>query len=158
MDRTLRPFVAESAPVLFSLSELWLLQSVVRHEIAQQSSWQKPPANLALNEAIADAIYSCVEYGYAEVALQLTAHHLLIIDALVPQAAKDADGKLLGKPILLKSFAARRALTDGGALDTGSAAEPEQPSFADIHRIMEDIAAHYCAACGSLKAAPQKGG
>ena len=155
MDRAPRPFVAESSPVLFSLSELWLLQSVVRHEIAQQSSWQKPPANLALNEAIADAIYSCVEYGYAEVALQLTAHHLLIIDALVPQAAKDADGKPIGKPILLKSFAARRALAGGGAPD---APEPEQPSFADIHRIMEDIDAHYCAACGSLKAAPQKAG
>ena len=145
------PFEQEATPVAFTLGELWLLQGCVRHEIASQDTWRRPPADLALNTAIADAIYDCVEFNLGEVTLLLSAHHTLIIDALVPQAAKDADGHALGKVILLKSFAARRAL----AGDSAPAVEPELP---DVAAKMAEYYAHLCVNCGQLKAAPQKEG
>lgn len=109
--------VSSRVPVTFTTAELWLLRSVVRHEAspAWQGKW--PTYDLELNEQIAEAILLCTDEGQAEANLVMTKGDLLILDALVPQDAKDAQGKPIGKDILLKTFRARRLL-NGGVVDT----------------------------------------
>ena len=102
-----------TACAIFTLDELWLLQSVVRHETAQMDSWRYPPASLALNDQIAEALLRCEEHSLAEAALLLTRGDCLGIDHTVPQAAKSAAGLPIGKSVLMKSFRARRELEEG---------------------------------------------
>lgn len=102
-----------TAAIVFTLDELWFLQSLVRHEIPDPPTWKFPPASLELNDAIADAILSCADYGLREVALQLSRGDLLLLDYQVPQSAKDIAGKDIGKTILLKTFRARRLIAEG---------------------------------------------
>ena len=124
----------ETVPVLFTLEELWLLQSVVRHEIPQQESWSNPPASLALNDQLAEAILMCVEDEISEVALVLSRSDCLVLDATVPQNAKNAAGSPIGKSILVKSFMARRALAGG---PVASADDPEMSREEIESRIAE---------------------
>ncbi len=123
---------AESITVsmLFTLDELWLLQSVVRHEVEHLDQWHWPPASLDLNDQIAHAIDFCTTSPPAtEAPLLLSKGDCLILDYTVSQSLKDVDGNLLGRNILLKSFAARRQLEEGPQV---SAPEVPTPSVADV--------------------------
>lgn len=102
--------------VVFSLDELWLMQTCVRHELAQAEQWKFPPASLGLNDAIASAILLCEEQGLQEAAILLDRHACLVLDYNVPSTAKDANGKPIGRAVLLKSFRARQQLDDGPCL------------------------------------------
>lgn len=99
-------------PVIFTLDELWLLQGVVRHESQDQSRWQHPATSLEFNRLIAEAIVNCADDGFSDVALPMTAHFLMLVDYVVPQAAKDTSGLPIGKNILMKSFRAWKAMHD----------------------------------------------
>ena len=112
-----RPAAAPTATAIFTDEELWLLQSVIRHETAQQEQWRIPPAGLALNDQVAESILRCDELGLCEAALILTYEDCLVIDYCVPQSAKAASGVAIGKQVLMKSFRARRAI-QGGDFDT----------------------------------------
>lgn len=127
--------MADTAPVVFSLDELWLLRSVVRHEMSSQETWKFPPASLDLNDRIAEAILFCHEHEVEEAALLLTRGDTLIIDYVVPQDAKSARGIPLGVPILLKTFAARRALVEDQFVTEEH--EPDRPSEEQIHAALD---------------------
>lgn len=90
--------------VTFTVEELWLLQSAIRHEMTQQDNWHSPPVSLELNDQIAHAILFCVKQEQTEAALVLTHHDCLVIDYCVSQNAKSASGAPTGKVILTKSF------------------------------------------------------
>jgi hypothetical protein len=122
-----------TTPVTFTQDELWLLQRTVRHESAQMERWRFPYASHAFNDLIAGALWLCCGFAVPEVTLPLRWSDLLIIDATVHQDTKDADGKPLGKAVLLKSYAARAALRDryGGLSLT---AEPAAPTKAEVLR------------------------
>lgn len=108
----------ETISVVFSVEELWLIQAYVRHEVAQAEQWRFPPASLTLNDAVASAILFCEEQGFQEAAVLLGRHECLVLDYSVPATAKDANGKPIGKAVLLKSFRARQQLEDGLAMAT----------------------------------------
>lgn len=99
-----------TASAVFARDELWALQACCRHEAPQQQMWKYPPANLELNEAIAEALLFLEDNGLTEVALTLTWEQCLAIDASVSQATKDANGKPLGRTILMKTFRIRHEL------------------------------------------------
>ena len=102
-----------TAPVVFSLDEIWLIRNSCRHEMAQQDRWKFPPTDLDLNDQVAFALDACVASGLSEYTLLLTRHQCLVLDHNIPAEAKDSNGRLLGQPLLLKSFKARRLLTEG---------------------------------------------
>ena len=120
---------------VFTLDELWLLQSVVRHELAQQDTWKFPPASVSLNDAIAEAILFCDDNKQGEAALILSRGDCLTIDYLVPQGAKSAAGQPIGRNILLKSYRARRYIEDP---DYGRVVPEAPPMKADdIYRALQ---------------------
>ena len=98
------------AVVPFDLAELWLLQQHVRHEMQGLREWEAPPASLELNDRIAGAILLLEETGEGEAAFELAFGDCLVIDYVIPASAKDVDGKLIGKRILLKTYEARRQI------------------------------------------------
>ena len=102
-----------TACAVFSVDELWLLQAAIRHEIPQGDQWRFPPASLALNDQVADALLRCEEQGLTEAALLLTRADCLAMDFGVQQGAKSAAGVAIGKSVLMKSFRARRELDEG---------------------------------------------
>ncbi len=102
----------QTASQVFSVEELWLIQSVVRHELPQQDEWRFPPANVDLNDQVAQALVFCDENAVTEAALILSRGDCLTLDYCVPQAAKSAAGILIGKQVLMKSFRARRTIED----------------------------------------------
>ncbi len=104
-----------TASAVFTVDELWLLQSAIRHEIAQIDGWHAPPASLALNNQIADALVLCEENGLSEAALLLTRGDCLAIDYNVPQTAKSPAGLAIGKSVLMKSFRTRQEIDEGRA-------------------------------------------
>ena len=114
---------------VFTVEELWLLQAVIRHEMAQQDSWRFPPVSASLNDEIADALVRCDEAGLGEAALELTRADCLAIDHCVPQGAKSVSGLPIGKTVLMKSFRARRDIDEG---HHSLAAEPDTLSREDI--------------------------
>lgn len=118
-----------TASAVFSVEELWMLQSTVRHELAQIEQWKFPPASVDLNDQIAECLLRCHEYNLAEGALILSRGDCLVIDYCVPQTAKSVAGVPIGKNILMKSFRARMQLLDGDIL---AAEEPASPSAADV--------------------------
>jgi len=120
---------------VFSLDELWLLQSAIRHELPQQDAWRFPPVSLSLNDEVADAILRCDEAGLSEAAIELSRADCLAIDHCVPQGAKSAAGLPIGKSILMKSFRARRDLDEG---HHSLAHEPENLSREDIAVRLEE--------------------
>ena len=103
----------QTCSALFTCDELWLLQSAIRHEVAQGDTWKYPPASVELNDQIADALVLCEENKLDDAALLLTRGDCLVIDFCVPQTAKSAAGVPIGKNVLLKSFKARRAIEQG---------------------------------------------
>lgn len=117
-----------TASALFTVEELWLLQSVIRHELPQLEQWDFPPASLALNDQIAETLVLCDETGEAEAALVLSRGDCLVIDYCVPQGAKSVAGVAIGKHVLLKSFRARREIEDHFL----PAEEPPQPSCGEV--------------------------
>jgi len=106
-----------------------MLQSSIRHEIAQLEQWKFPPASLDLNDQVAECLLRCHEYSLSEGALVLSRGDCLVIDYTVPQTAKSPAGVPIGKNILIKSFRARMQLLDGDLL---AAEEPACPSAADV--------------------------
>ncbi len=114
-----------TAYALFNTDELWLLQSAIRHEMAQQEQWKHPPVSVALNDHVADALVRCEDAGIDEAALLLTRADCLAIDYHVSQGAKSPGGVAIGKQVLMKSFRARRELDEGSQ---PTVAEPAQPS------------------------------
>lgn len=100
----------ETTAVLFTLSELQLLQSTLRHEVQNASQWRYPPCSLEVNDQVAAALLFCFEFAQNEAPLALSYADCLAIDAVVPQTAKDINGTPVGYHVLLKSYAARRAL------------------------------------------------
>jgi len=113
-------------PVAFSVDELWLLQSVIRHELAAAWAGSWPPANINLNDQIAEALVMCERFGVDSAILQLSRGDLYAIDYCVPAAAKDANGRPIGRIILLKSFEARQPEWGGEAYDEGEEAKLEK--------------------------------
>lgn len=116
----------DAVPVTFTLSELWVLQGVVRHESAQPWQGKWPITSVELNDRIAEAIWFCTNENQQEAAIILTRGDCYLIDALVPASAKDTDGKLVGKPILLKTYHVRSVLADG--IEATAAESPEPPA------------------------------
>lgn len=127
----------ETVSVLFTLDELWIMREVVRHEHENQERWLFPPAGLELNDQIADAILFCIEDNEPEAPLLLSRGDCLIIDCCVNLTMKDKDGLPLGKNILIKSFAARRALRDG-ALETGTEVPSPWPPVSEIKTALQE--------------------
>ncbi|SRR5690606_4517020 len=126
----------QTATVVFTCEELWLLQSVIRHEVPQQEQWRYPPASLELNDQIAEALLLCEEHGLDEAALLLTMEHALVIDYCVPQSAKSPSGLPIGKNILMKSFAVRREIQQGLS---ATAEEPGSLSASEIRERLRRI-------------------
>ncbi len=93
--------------ILFTLEELWLIRGVVRHEIPGHDQWHLPPANYKLNQQVAESIALCTLYKQQEWALFLDEAELVVLDATIPQDAKNADGVAIGKQILVKVCLAR---------------------------------------------------
>ncbi len=120
-----------TACAVFTTEELWLLQAAIRHEVAQLESWRFPPASLALNDQVADALLRCDEYGLSEAAILLTRGDCLAIDHCVPQGAKSTAGVAIGKSVLLKSFRARREIDEGQPLSAPENAEPDDAQIAE---------------------------
>jgi len=123
----------QTATVVFTCEELWLLQSVIRHEAPQQEQWKYPPASLELNDQIAQALLLCEEHGLDEAALLLTMEDALVIDYCVPQSAKSPSGLPIGKNILMKSFAVRREI------EQGLSATAEEPGSLSPSEIQERL-------------------
>lgn len=119
--------------VTFTLDELWLLQSQLRHEIPQQDTWHFPPASVTLNDQIADALVACTDNGLSEYTLELSRGDLLAIDFVVPAAAAAPSGIKIGRLLLLKTYRARRTLEFG---DTLSAIEPESVLSANQAKVL----------------------
>lgn len=101
----------ELASIILTKDELWLLQSVVRHESLDQSRWQIPITDLDLNEQVARALVFCEDHGQEEAALYLTYSQLILLDAVVPASAKSINGVSTGRSVLLKSYRARLGST-----------------------------------------------
>ena len=133
MDTSLNPDpgTSQTASILFSLDELWLLQSVIRHEMPQMDTWHFPPASLSLNDQIAEALVLCDEHDLGEAAILLTRGDCLAIDHNVPQGAKSAAGVAIGKSVLMKSFHARRELEEGNSPVASPDSEIGQAELAD---------------------------
>jgi hypothetical protein len=128
----------DTVSVVFTLDELWLIQACVRHEVAQVEQWHFPPASLSLNDAVASAILLCEEeLGVREAAVLLGRHDCLVLDYNVPATAKDANGRPIGKAVLLKSFRARQQLEDGFALASDAGQEMDSRT---IRQRLEDQA------------------
>jgi len=125
-----------TATAVFTCEELWLLQSVIRHEIAQQEQWHYPPASLELNEQVAESLLRCEELGLEEAPLMLTMQSALVIDYCVPQSAKSPSGIPIGKNILLKSFRVRKALEEGTGPD---AEEPGTPNASEVQERLRQM-------------------
>lgn len=125
-----------TATAVFTLEELWLLQSVIRHEVAQQEQWHYPPASLELNDQVAESILRCEELGLEEAALVLTMQQALVIDYCVPQSAKSPSGIPIGKNILMKSFRVRKALEEG---DDPDAEEPGTPNATEVQERLRQM-------------------
>ena len=107
------------------------MRAYVRHEMASVEQWRAfPPVSLELNDDIAAAILFCVENDEGEAALLLSRGDCLVLDYLIPQDAKSPDGKLIGKPLLLKTFAARREIA-GGPMATEEGKDIDKAEIAE---------------------------
>lgn len=97
----------DTLPLVLTKDELWLCQSVVRHESKDQGDWKAPLTSLALNEQISLCLFLCEEFQQTEAALNLTYNECLLLDAVIPQHAKASNGEAIGKPLLKKLFRVR---------------------------------------------------
>ena len=124
----------DTAPVVFSEAELWVIRNTCRHEVVQRDNWKHPPADFDLNTSVAFALAICQEHGLGEYTLPLTRHQCLVLDYNVPADVKDAQGNMLGKNILIKSFKARIALAHGSELVSDEPDDPEVRGRLDTYR------------------------
>lgn len=95
------------AAVSFTVAELWLLNSFIRHEMQDQDKWLYPPVSKDLNQEIALAITACRDCNLKEFALSLSRGDLLVIDYNIRQDMKTPEGAS-GDLILVKVFEAMR--------------------------------------------------
>ncbi|MCC6382815.1 MAG: hypothetical protein IT304_09910 [Dehalococcoidia bacterium] len=130
------PDSGRTASVVFTLEELWLLQSVIRHEIVQKEQWQAPPADADFNDQVVESLYRCETLGLGEAALVLRWNDCLVIDFCVPQSAKSPSGAAIGKNVLMKSFRARKEIREGTA---ATADEPGTPSASEIQEQLRNM-------------------
>jgi len=105
----------ERVPVTFSLAELWLLDDLLLCDFGRDQ--------VDLNEQVALAINACETHHLDSYTLLLNHAQLLAIDMDVRRDARTPEGAT-GKDILLKSFAARAALS----LPWPDAPEPPPPN------------------------------
>ena len=110
--------MSDTAAATFSVAQLWLLQSRIRHEMQGQETWKYPPASVELNDQIAEALLACHRHNLSEAALVLSWGDCLLIDFVTPGDAKDANGKPIGREILLASYEARDAIRRGAPAAT----------------------------------------
>ena len=122
----------EETPVQFSLEELWLLQSRVRHELAEVDRWHSPPVSLSLNQQIASGIVFCDETKAGEATLLLSLGDCLCIDFNVSQADRSPAGVGIGRSILLKTFRTRRTLAGEDLPDADEPAHLRGIRAADV--------------------------
>ncbi len=99
--------MSDTTPVVLTIDELWLLHSVIKHEMPQEGTWKYPPASLDMNDRICDAIIFCDDQTATEAAMEMSRGDLLCIDYCVPQDAKTPGGVMIGKKLLMKAFRAR---------------------------------------------------
>lgn len=125
-----------TATAIFTAEELWLLQSVIRHEVAQGEQWRYPPASLDLNDQVSESLLRCEELGIDEAALILTMADALAIDFCVPQSAKSPSGIPIGKNILMKAFRLRRAIQEG---NEAVAEEPGSLTASEVQERLRHI-------------------
>lgn len=124
-----------SAVAIFTRDELWLMRSVVRHEMLQQDTWKFPPADRDLSNKIAHALLFCEDGGQPDAALELCLGDTYVLDYNVPQDAKDASGKALGRAVLLKAYRVRVEIEEGrGLLD-----EPPAPTKGQVAEILASM-------------------
>ena len=125
----------EQTTVIFTLPELWMLNSLIRHESEDEGEWKYPPTNAGLARDIAAAILLCEDDAQGEAALAMRLGDLLIVDYNVQASDKTPEGAS-GKLILLKVFRAMRALTLGpdaeGDTTYRAASELEKPVLEDL--------------------------
>ena len=101
-----------SRPITFTLAELWLLNDLIRHEMADGDRWRYPPVSKELADEIALSILACEDHGFEEHTLTLSEGDLMVIDYNVRRDNKSPEGAV-GKHILLKTFRARSELAYG---------------------------------------------
>lgn len=126
------PYGTHTATAVFTMEELWLLQSAIRHEVPQHEQWRTPPGNPDLNDQVAESILRCEELALSEAAVVLTWDDCLAIDYCVPQAAKSPGGLPIGKSVLLKSYRARKAIRSGESEAATVAEEPAAPTSSEV--------------------------
>lgn len=124
----------EVVATVFSLSELWVMQSFVRHESGSQWQGQYPNTSIELNDAICAAILLCIENEQDEAAILLRKSDCYLIDSVIPANAKDTEGRLVGRPILLKTYSARADLADRFE---ATAEEPPLPTEEEWRKLKE---------------------
>lgn len=94
----------DTVTIVFTRGELWLLHSLIRHEIPQRKDWEAPPCSRELNEQIRLALLACEEGNLQEYPLTLTRADLDAIDYCVREDM--VTPRANGKDILLKTFRA----------------------------------------------------
>jgi hypothetical protein len=99
-------------PVEFTLDELWCMRAYVRHESGQRWDGRYPNTNLAFNRTIAEALLFCEDTKQDRAFIEISKEDCMVIDSVIPQDAKSANGVAIGKSILLKSMRAWLKLED----------------------------------------------
>ena len=99
-------------PVTLTLAELWLLNDLIRHEMAEADRWKWPPTAKELADEIAFAILACEDHQLDDYTLMLSEGDLMVIDYNIRRDHKSPEGAV-GKHILLKTFRARSELAYG---------------------------------------------
>ena len=127
--------IIDVSSIEFTISELWLLNSFVRHDEDAINRKRWPVVSTELNEQITLAIIACEDSGLEEYTLLLTKGDLLLIDYHIRCDTKTPEGAK-GKEILLKIYRARRGILLGPLAD-----DTEEESYKEaMKRIGEEKA------------------
>lgn len=125
------------AAVSFTVAELWLLNSFVRHEMQDQEGWMFPPASRDLNQEIALAIVACGDCKLDGYTLSLSRGDLLVLDYNIRQDMKTPEGAS-GHAILMKVFEAMR----DAAYDYPTASEGSDRTYREAKEVKDADADH----------------
>ncbi len=104
-------------PVTFTIAEIWLLVSVIKHEMQDAERWKWPITNKPLVEELMLACLTCEDAKLEEFTLELSEGDCLLIDYNITPDMKTPEGAI-GKNVLLKVFRALSELSYG--YDTAS--------------------------------------